>query len=55
MECKVIDNVTDVTTAQENDLVCVSGNAFSKIDLFDRDFGVVAEDSYRLKRRVEMF
>ena len=35
--------------------MCVSGNAFSKIDLFDRDFGVVAEDSYRLRRKVEMY
>jgi hypothetical protein len=55
LSCKTIDNVTDVTTAKEKDLVCVSGNSFSKIDLFDRDFGVVAEDSYRLKRKVEMF
>ena len=54
-ECKTIDNKLDLVQPQDKDLVCVSGNSFSKIDLFDRDFGVVAEDSYRLKRKVEVF
>ena len=53
--CKTIDNVTGVATGHENDLVCVSGNTHSKQDLFDKEFGVVAEDSYRLKRKVEMY
>ena len=54
-DCKTIDNVTDMAIAKDNDLVCVSGTSFSKNDLFDKEFGVVAEDSYRLKRKVEMY
>ena len=42
---------------QDNDrkLVHISGTTNNQIDLCDRDFGVVAKDSYRLKRKVEMF
>lgn len=36
-------------------LVHVSGRTQNKVDLSDHDFGVVAQDSYRLKRKVEMF
>ena len=52
---KTVDQITTPNIANENDLVCVSGNAKSKQHLFDVDFGVVAEDSYRLQRTVEMF
>ena len=36
-------------------LVHLSGVATNREDLVDLDFGVVAQDSYRLRRRVQMF
>ncbi len=36
-------------------LVHLSGKTKNKADLQDLDFGVVAKDSYRLKRKVEMY
>ena len=35
-------------------MIHISGTASNKVNLQDRDFGVVAQDSYRLKRKVEM-
>ena len=33
----------------------IAGRTYNKVDLSDHDFGVVAQDSYRLKRKVEMY
>lgn len=51
---KTVDNCL-LKKANKGDLVCVSGTSLNKQDLFDSEFGVVAEDSYRLSRKVEMF
>ena len=51
---KTIDNFM-VREGENGQLVCVSGSTNCKQDLFDEAFSVVAEDSYRLKRRVEMY
>ena len=32
-----------------------SGNAVNPDEIKDRDFGIVAQNSYRLKRKVEMY
>ena len=39
----------------ENKLVHLKGVAQNKAELSDLDFGVVAQDSYRLRRKVEMY
>jgi len=36
-------------------LIHISSTTSNEINLCDRDFSVVAQDSYRLKRKVEMF
>ena len=43
--------------SEENDykLVHVTGTAENSINLCDRDFSVVAQDCYRLKRKSEMY
>ena len=46
------DNPLDTHT---NGLVHISGTTHNDTNLCDRDFGVVAQDSYRLKRKVEMY
>jgi hypothetical protein len=48
----------DPNTPHQNhnfDLVHMSGKSENKTDLVDNDFGVTAENSYRLKRTVEMY
>lgn len=36
-------------------LIHITGTTSNNTNLCDRDFGVVAQDSYRLKRKVEMY
>lgn len=36
-------------------LVHIKGTTYNNTNLCDKDFGVVAQDSYRLKRKVEMY
>ena len=53
-ECIAV-NPQNPQRGNEYKLVHISGTAQNKINLTDRDFGVVAQDAYRLKRRVEMY
>ena len=47
---------SDLTNNVNNlELVHLSGKTQNNIELKDIQFGVVAHDSYRLKRKVEMF
>ena len=39
----------------EFELVHLTGTAVNNTEIVDNDFGIVAHNSYRLKRRVEMF
>ena len=41
--------------ANELELVHVTGTSTNTTDMTDEDFGIVAHDSYRLKRKVEMY
>lgn len=52
--CKKAD-LKQPDDANEFDLVHLSGTTHNEVDLCDRDFSVVAKDSYRLKRKVEVF
>ena len=45
----------DVDEANEYELVHVSGTTVNSTELIDNDFGIVAYNSYRLKRKVEMY
>ena len=45
----------DVDDANELELIHISGTTTNTTDLVDEDFGIVAHDSYRLKRKVEMY
>ena len=48
-------NCADPDDAHDLELVHISGTAFNNVNLCDRDFGVIAQDSYRLRRKVEMY
>jgi hypothetical protein len=54
---KAVKNVEadDIDDANEFELIHVSGTTHNSTDLIDEDFGIVAHDSYRLKRKVEMY
>ena len=39
----------------EFELVHLTGTAVNNTEIVDNDFGIVAHNSYRLKRKVEMF
>ena len=45
----------DPDDANEFELVHLSGTSENQVEIVDNDFGIVANNSYRLKRRVEMF
>ena len=53
--CIKIDPIQPINEEHEFQLVHMSGKVHNEVNLCDRDFGVVAQDSYRLKRKVEMF
>ena len=53
--CIKVDPTQPVNQEHEYQLVHMSGKVHNEVNLCDRDFGVVAQDSYRLKRKVEMF
>ena len=52
--CTVVADPSRPSRENDYKLVYVSGQASNRVNLQDRDFGVVAQDSYRLKRKVEM-
>jgi len=43
------------TISTQLKLVHIAGTTYNNTNLCDKDFGVVAQDSYRLKRKVEMY
>lgn len=45
----------DVDEANEYELVHIKGTTTNSTDISDNDFGIVAHNSYRLKRKVEMY
>jgi len=45
----------DATAENNFKLIHVTGKTENKTDLVDNDFGVSIENSYRLKRRVEVY
>lgn len=49
VEC---DNPED---ENEFELVHMSGEAVNNTEIVDNDFGIIAHNSYRLRRKVEMF
>jgi hypothetical protein len=48
-------NSAEPDEGNDHGLVHISGTTFNNINLCDREFGVIAQDSYRLRRTVEMF
>mmetsp|Transcript_20677 Transcript_20677/g.27906 ORF Transcript_20677/g.27906 Transcript_20677/m.27906 type:complete len:113 (-) Transcript_20677:1282-1620(-) len=53
-QCRTVE-ADDIDEANEYELVHVSGTTTNSNDLVDEDFSIVAQNSYRLKRKVEMY
>ena len=53
-EIKTVD-CNDATAENNFKLIHVTGKTENKTDLVDNDFGVSIENSYRLKRKVEVY
>jgi len=51
----VVGDPNKPNSEHNNKLVHISGKTSNETNLCDRDFSVVAQDSYRLKRKVEMY
>ena len=45
----------DPDDANEYELVHMTGTSVNAVEIVDNDFGIVAHNSYRLKRKVEMY
>lgn len=45
----------DIDEANEYELIHVTGTTTNSSDISDPDFGIIAQNSYRLKRKVEMY
>lgn len=45
----------DPDEANEMELVHLTGQTVNNVEIVDTDFGIVAHNSYRLKRKVEMY
>jgi len=54
---KAVRNIEadDPDDANEFELVHLTGTAVNNTEIADNDFGIVAHNSYRLKRKVEMY
>ena len=48
-------NCENVDDANELELVHMTGTAINIVELVDQDFGIKVPNSYRLKRKVEMY
>ena len=45
----------DPDDANEYELVHMTGTSVNAVEIVDNEFGIVAHNSYRLKRKVEMY
>mgnify|MGYP003336048894 CR=1 FL=1 len=55
--CKMVKSIdaNDPDDINEFELVHLTGTAVNNTEIVDNDFGIVAHNSYRLKRKVEMY
>ena len=51
----IIGNINSAESENMDKLIHLAGITKNHVNLCDRDFSVVAQDSYRLKRKVEMY